>query len=61
MIEVDQTIIVRNCKIPVVNGHMRMQVDTFGKIEPSKVYYTLQIFIKYFKFIIFHISGLILK
>ena len=37
MIEVGQTIIVRNCKIPVVNSHMRMQVDTFGKIEISKV------------------------
>ena len=37
MIEVGQTIIVRNCKIPVVNQHMRMQVDTFGKIELSKV------------------------
>ena len=37
MLEAGQTIIVRNCKIPVVNQHMRMQVDTFGKIEISKV------------------------
>merc|ERR1712032_821231 len=28
-----QTIIIRNCKVPIVNQHMRMQVDAFGKIE----------------------------
>ena len=28
-------IIVRNCKIPVINYHMRMSVDAFGKIEIS--------------------------
>ena len=27
---------MRNCKVPVVNGHVRMQVDAFGKIEPSQ-------------------------
>ena len=31
------TLIVRNCKVPVINQHMRMQVDAFGKIEVSKV------------------------
>jgi hypothetical protein len=36
MIQEGQTIIARNCKIPVVNGHMRMIVDAFGKIEVSK-------------------------
>ena len=36
MIEENKTIIARNCKIPVVNGHMRMIVDAFGKIEVSK-------------------------
>lgn len=36
MIEEGQTVIARNCKIPVVNGHMRMIVDAFGKIEISK-------------------------
>lgn len=36
MIKEGQTIIVRNCKIPVVNGKMRMIVDAFGKIEVSK-------------------------
>jgi hypothetical protein len=36
MIKEGQTIIARNCKIPVVNGHMRMIVDAFGKIEVSK-------------------------
>lgn len=30
------TIIVRNCKVPVINQHKRMQVDAFGKIEESK-------------------------
>lgn len=35
MIKEGQTIIARNCKIPVVNGHMRMIVDAFGKIEVS--------------------------
>ena len=37
MINEGNTIIARNCKIPVVNGHMRMIVDAFGKIEVSKV------------------------
>ncbi len=36
MIKEDQTIIIRNCKIPVVNGHIRMIVDAFGKIEVSR-------------------------
>lgn len=36
MIKEGQTIVARNCKIPVVNGHMRMIVDAFGKIEISK-------------------------
>jgi hypothetical protein len=36
MIQENQTIIARNCKIPVVNSHMRMIVDAFGKIEVSK-------------------------
>ena len=36
MLAEGQTIIIRNCKIPVVNNHMRMQVDAFGKIEVSK-------------------------
>ena len=36
IVEVGQTIIVRNCKVPVVNQHMRLQVDSFGKIELSK-------------------------
>ena len=36
MIEENKTIVARNCKIPVVNGHMRMIVDAFGKIEISK-------------------------
>ena len=36
MINEGQTIVARNCKIPVVNGHMRMIVDAFGKIEISK-------------------------
>lgn len=36
MINEGMTIIIRNCKIPVVNGHMRMIVDAFGKIEVSK-------------------------
>ena len=31
-----QTIIIRNCKIPILNSHMRMIVDAFGKIEISK-------------------------
>jgi len=35
MIQENQTIIARNCKIPVVNQHMRMVVDAFGKIEIS--------------------------
>jgi hypothetical protein len=35
LIKEGETIIVRNCKVPVVNGHMRMQVDAFGKIEVS--------------------------
>jgi hypothetical protein len=33
-----ETIIVRNGKVPIVNQHMRIHVDSFGKIEPSKVY-----------------------
>lgn len=36
LINEKETIIVRNCKIVVVNTHMRMQVDAFGKIEISK-------------------------
>ncbi len=36
IIKENETITVRNCKVPVVNGHMRMQVDAFGKIEPSQ-------------------------
>jgi len=36
MINADDNIIVRNCKVPVVNSHMRMSVDAFGKIEISK-------------------------
>jgi len=36
MIKEGMTIVIRNCKIPVVNGHMRMIVDAFGKIEISK-------------------------
>lgn len=36
MINEDQTIVIRNCKIPVVNNHIRMIVDAFGKIEVSK-------------------------
>ena len=36
LVEVGQTIIVRNWKVPVVNQHMRLQVDSFGKIEVSK-------------------------
>ena len=36
MIKEGQTIIARNTKVPVVNGHMRMIVDAFGKIEISK-------------------------
>ena len=36
MLQEGQTIITRNCKIPVVNGHMRMIVDAFGKIEISR-------------------------
>jgi len=36
MLQEGQTIITRNCKIPVVNGHMRMIVDAFGKIEVSR-------------------------
>jgi hypothetical protein len=35
IIKESATIIVRNCKVPVVNQHMRMQVDAFGKIEVS--------------------------
>jgi hypothetical protein len=35
IIKEGETIIVRNCKVPVVNQHMRMQVDAFGKIERS--------------------------
>jgi len=37
LIQEGLTIIVRNCKVPVINQHMRMQVDAFGKIEVSKV------------------------
>ena len=33
IIKEGQTIIIRNCKVPIVNQHMRMQVDAFGKIE----------------------------
>ena len=35
MINAGDNIIIRNCKIPVVNTHMRMSVDAFGKIEIS--------------------------
>lgn len=28
-----EVITIRNCKVPIVNNHMRMQVDAFGKIE----------------------------
>jgi hypothetical protein len=37
LIQEGLTLIVRNCKVPVINQHMRMQVDAFGKIEVSKV------------------------
>jgi hypothetical protein len=37
IIKEGETIIVRNCKVPIVNQHMRMHVDAFGKIEPSNV------------------------
>ncbi len=37
VIKEGETIIVRNCKVPIVNQHMRMHVDAFGKIEPSVV------------------------
>jgi hypothetical protein len=36
LINAGDTIIVRNCKVPVVNSHMRMSVDAFGKIEITK-------------------------
>jgi hypothetical protein len=42
-----ETITIRNCKVPVVNGYMRMVVDAFGKIERSKVIYNL-LYIIYF-------------
>ena len=29
-------IIVRNCKVPFVNNHIRLQVDAFGKIEKDE-------------------------
>jgi hypothetical protein len=38
IIKEGETIIVRNCKVPIVNQHMRMHVDAFGKIEQSHVY-----------------------
>lgn len=28
-------IIIRNCKVPIVHSHARIQVDAFGKIEES--------------------------
>ena len=28
-------IIIRNCKVPIVKSHIRIQVDAFGKIEES--------------------------
>jgi hypothetical protein len=37
IIKEGETIIIRNCKVPIVNQHMRMHVDAFGKIEPSTV------------------------
>ena len=33
MLEEGQDIVVRNCKVPVINKHIRVIVDTFGKIE----------------------------
>jgi hypothetical protein len=36
LVNAEDTIIVRNCKVPVVNSHMRINVDAFGKIEISK-------------------------
>ena len=34
IIKQGEVITIRNCKLPILNGHMRMQVDAFGKIEP---------------------------
>lgn len=35
MLKEGQDIVVRNCKVPVTNNHIRIQVDAFGKIEQS--------------------------
>lgn len=35
MLKEGDSIIVRNCKVPVINNHIRLQVDAFGKIEIS--------------------------
>ena len=37
IIKEGETIIIRNCKVPVIDQHMRMQVDAFGKVEVSLV------------------------
>ncbi len=37
IIKEGETVIVRNCKVPIVNQHMRMHVDAFGKVEVSHV------------------------
>jgi hypothetical protein len=36
MLQEGQDIIVRNCKVPVINSRIRIQVDAFGKIELSQ-------------------------
>ena len=30
-----QEIIIRNCKVPIVHSHIRIQVDAFGKVDNS--------------------------
>ncbi len=36
IIKQGEVVTIRNCKLPILNGQMRMHVDSFGKIEPCK-------------------------
>lgn len=35
-LEEGKEIIIRNCKVPIIHSHIRIQVDAFGKVEISE-------------------------